>query len=457
MEMVWLDWLGWIGFAVTTLVVAVFAVTSLIERERRAFWVTCLSAFPGLGACLVILLTNFPGRDLMLAVLLGLGMLIVGLLLLPLGRNTSIKIVGRQERVDERDAVFHRFYRLKPKDPELEIYYRMHPEKKSFDEGVRAFPELDSPDSKSYHPINSSMQIATGRLTGELFADQDRDPEPLGPKRPTLSPERASIRIKGFARHLGADLVGCTRLNPAYIYSHIGRSPGIWGESIRLAHSHAVAIGVSMSHELVRHAPALPTMTETMVKYLEVGKIAVVLARMIRTLGYAARAHVDANYRVMCVPIAVDAGLGELGRHGLLICPKYGSRVRLAVVTTDLALQQDPARSLGVDHFCRFCKKCAYNCPSGSVARKDKEIYLGVEKWQTKPDTCYRYWRTQGTDCGICIKVCPYSHPDNPVHNSARWVIARNALARRLMLVADDLFYGRNPVSKIKPPEWHAE
>ena len=55
------------------------------------------------------------------------------------------------------------------------------------------------------------------------------------------SPEEFTRRVKGFARYLGARLVGTTKLNPAYVYSHIGRSPGQWGDPIRLDHTHAVA------------------------------------------------------------------------------------------------------------------------------------------------------------------------------------------------------------------------
>jgi len=35
----------------------------------------------------------------------------------------------------------------------------------------------------------------------------------------------------------------------------------------------------------------------------------------------------------------VDAGLGELGRNGLLVTPEFGSRVRLCKVFTELPLQ----------------------------------------------------------------------------------------------------------------------
>ena len=38
------------------------------------------------------------------------------------------------------------------------------------------------------------------------------------------------------------------------------------------------------------------------------------------------------------MPIAIDAGMGELGRHGLMITPELGSALKLATITTDLPL-----------------------------------------------------------------------------------------------------------------------
>ena len=51
------------------------------------------------------------------------------------------------------------------------------------------------------------------------------------------------------------------------------------------------------------------------------------------------------------IPMAVDAGLGELGRNGLLLTEKYGPRVRLCKVFTDLPLEPDEPIDLGPSIF----------------------------------------------------------------------------------------------------------
>ena len=175
---------------------------------------------------------------------------------------------------------------------------------------------------------------------------------------------------------------------------------------------------------------------------------------MIRGLGYPARAHIDGNYRVVAPLVARDAGLGEIGRMGLLMTPELGPRVRLGVVTTDLRLVPDPRREdpSALD-FCRVCKKCAENCPSRSIPLGDREAIDGALRWRIDADTCFRYWNLTGTDCGRCMAVCPYSHPDNALHNLVRWTIRCSGAARRAALWLDDVVYGDRPTSR-PAPDW---
>lgn len=446
---------GWVIFAATAALALLFIATFEAEGERRpARWTAALS-LPLLVALAAALVLDFPGRGWVLAVVVGLTAL--GLVAaLVRTRPEALAVPGPRERVDERDAVFHRFYRLREGTADFEAYYRgLHPEKLEFDEKVRAMPRLGAPGSRTWDPLSSPFQVACFELIEDMGRRAEWDAEPLGGQRTEASPEELARRVKGFARYLGASSVGCTRLDPANVYSHIGRSPGEWGSPIELEHTHAVAIAVPMASEMVRHAPGSPTTTETAREYLEVGKIALAVARYASLLGYRARAHVDGNYRVMCVPVAADAGLGELGRLGLLMTPEHGPRVRLSVVTTDMPLAQDPPVAFGVQDFCAFCRKCAEVCPSRSIDAGEKRLVNGALKWCTEQDTCYRYWRIAGSDCALCVKVCPYSHPKNAAHDLVRHLIARNHPMRRLALWADDLAYGRRPAADHPLPDWH--
>ena len=202
-----------------------------------------------------------------------------------------------------------------------------------------------------------------------------------------------------------------------------------------------------MEKVLLDPAPLGPTAMESAQQYLNSGAIAVQLAEYIHHLGYSARAHIDGSYRVVCPLFARDAGLGEIGRMGLLMTLELGPRVRIAVVTTDMPLVVDKrARDYTMIDFCRRCLKCADACPSKAISFEDRQEIDGAWRWQINSEACFTYWCTVGTDCAICMRVCPYSHPDNFLHNSVRAGLKRSALFREFALKMDDFFYGRKPV-----------
>jgi reductive dehalogenase len=151
--------------------------------------------------------------------------------------------------------------------------------------------------------------------------------------------------------------------------------------------------------------------------------------------------------------MAVDAGLGEVGRIGYLITKEFGPRLRLAAVTTDLPLVPDEPVDIGVEDFCGLCKKCAVCCPSQSIPAGDMAEVNGSLRWKLDEATCFDYWAKVGTDCGVCMRVCPWSHARSFPHRMIVWMVARNRTARRLFLVLDDIFYGNRPKPKV-PPSW---
>ena len=77
----------------------------------------------------------------------------------------------------------------------------------------------------------------------------------------------------------------------------------------------------------------------------------------------------------------MQAGMGELGRNGLLITPEFGPRVRISKILTDLPLIPDSPIEFGVTEFCDVCMKCADLCPSRSIS-------LGEDRIETAAITC---------------------------------------------------------------------
>jgi ferredoxin len=439
-------------FLATALGMYYFAWISWKEHEPRA-----LKFSSGLGVLFGILgyLTTFFTYNLnnvIFIVIIGVTLVFLILFLLPIGK-LSPDYTPPKARFDERKIMFARA-RLQPGTPRYKEYYADNPDHKDPDDRTRARPGLLSPKSKYANPYAFSSTDSSFSLVDAM--ERQVEGHAASDQQP-LTPKEATAMVKGLARYYGALDVGITKLQPYHVYSHIGRGPGDYGAEIPLDHQYAVAFTVEMDFEFVARAPTGPITMESSRQYVEAAKIATQLAEALRQLGYPARGHVDGNYRVICPLMARDAGLGEIGRMTILMTPTHGPRVRLGVVTTKLELIPDQAPPMmDMIDFCMICKKCAENCPSRSIPMGDREDKDGVLRWVLNADTCFAYWNEAGTDCGICMRVCPYAHPDNFAHNVIRWGIGKSGFFRRVALLLDDVFYGRRPESKA-PPEWLKE
>jgi reductive dehalogenase len=211
----------------------------------------------------------------------------------------------------------------------------------------------------------------------------------------------------------------------------------------------AVVMAVEMDYDLVQTAPTGGAAAATGLGYSKMAFMAGLLAQFIRNLGY--RALPCGNDTALSIPMAVEAGLGELGRNGLLITEPFGPRVRLCKVFTDLPLVPDEPRFLGVEQFCRVCLKCADDCPSRAISFGDRtkealniSTNPGVLKWPVNGEQCFKYWVANGLDCSTCIRVCPFNQEVGWFHDAVRVGIRQAPWLDRLFLWFDGaLGYGK--------------
>lgn len=459
-----------------------FFVSSLREKESRAALLGGFQFFVMLAAVVLffyLLQTDlFEGRKGQ-ALLLGIvayGGLVFFSFVMRWGSNPEARtgteglIAGDVERFDERETVFARD-QLQSDTEAYSVFYETHPEYEARDTERR---KLGGVFGNGGARDNAHERSNTAALTAQsLFPYLLSTPDRLTPRgfmnpegeKPVQRPEEATTRIKGYARSIGADRVGVTEINPLWIYSHRGmgsrRDEEKWGDDISLTHKYAVVFATEMVSEMVRTAPRSASTVETMRNYAEGAIISTMLASYIANLGYSATAQHVSHYDILLVPLAVDAGLGELGRHGYLMTKTLGPRLRLAAVTTDMPLIPDKPVDIGVQDFCTICKKCAVCCPSNSIPLTDAEPYNGTRRWKLNADTCHDYWGKIGSDCNICMRVCPWSHPSTFPHRLITESVSRNKISRRFFTLMDDVFYGRKPGPNDAPSwahfrEWNA-
>jgi len=350
------------------------------------------------------------------------------------------------EQFDEREHMFSR-NQLQYHPDLASKFYAAHPEFKEIDHKINNQPELGEEGGKFYDKYFAAIPEASFRL---LDRSRFLATGPAENDITNLSLEKLTQTIKFIAKFYGAADIGITKIKQYHLYSHRGRHSEYWGQKVKTTHKTAVVIVTAMDQELYRYSSSLPVLMESARKYVESAKIAHIIAEYLRMFGFESRSHVDGEYEVLCVPLSRDAGLGNVGRLGLFIHKNLGPCVRLSVVTTEAELPvsvNKPDES--IEHFCRICKKCSDNCPTKSIPSDEKPVSRGFPHWSVHQETCYSYWKTIGTDCGFCIKVCPYNKPNTLLHKLARFYISRNPLNQRIALFIDDFLYGR----KIKLPD----
>jgi len=222
-----------------------------------------------------------------------------------------------------------------------------------------------------------------------------------------------SKQIKETARMYGASLVGICRLDRRWIYSH-----NMNGNSVTIPkeYEYAIVMAVAMDVKAIRASPTFLACTTTGIGYSHMAFCVACLAEFIRYLGYEAIPL--GNDVALSIPLAIDAGLGELGRNGLLITPEYGPCVRLCKVFTDLPLEPDKPIEFGATDFCRQCNKCAVACEVDAIQRKAEPSFTtacpsnnsGILRWAVNHDRCYQFWIENGGECSNCIAACPYMY-----------------------------------------------
>ncbi|GAB4316403.1 MAG: hypothetical protein Kow00127_07880 [Bacteroidales bacterium] len=440
--------LHWIWGFLLLILFGTMAYISLREKEKRA---SAILLFTGIaasvfffGLSLLPFSANSPVRWFFN--FLPAGFLI---LLLPVGRRKQAPEAVITQQIDERDTMFSR-QELTPGSDRYQEYYRAHPEALEADNRWRSNPGLLSPAASLSHPYGFPAANAQFRAVKALHPLVEK---PVDAPPQEVNPEETSTFLKKWAIHLGAHSAGITLLKKHHLY-HTGGRGDRYGKKYRPEHKYALAITVEMNFEMVKGAPRTPIVMESARQYFESGKIAVILAEWIRSMGYEARAHIDGNYQVVCPLVARDAGLGEIGRMGLLMTPRLGPRVRISVVTTNMPLLTDtPLHDSSVYDFCLRCKKCADACPGKAISGTEPENINGTVRWQIDQVKCYTVWTRFGTDCGRCVAVCPYAHADNPMHAMVRRFIRVSPLFTRFAVLADDLLYGRTP-SPAALPDW---
>lgn len=272
-------------------------------------------------------------------------------------------------------------------------------------------------------------------------------------------PEVLSRKIKNAALFLGAGCVGVAELNPNWVWSNYfdfkEKKSKPWPRD-PAQFKYVVAVGIEMRYEPWLDLQSYNASASAGLGYSHMIEVACSLARFIRLLGYPAIP--IGNDTMNTIPAAIEAGLGELGRNGLVITPQFGPRVRLCAVLTDAPLAVDKPIDMGVKKFCSVCRKCADKCPNGAIVTGEPTDKIhnisnrpGVIRWPVDGQKCFDFWRINRSACNVCSAVCPYNKPAGTWFHEATPAVIEHAspLNRALVFLDEFMGYGAKKPFKL--------
>ena len=277
------------------------------------------------------------------------------------------------------------------RDEDVSFYSRVYPvesqniEKAADREWVWSVYTEEVLKYRERHDEINQPLVDTSLLTGDL--------EPTGTAEPGVDMTGA-IRLK--ARELGFGEVGFTKFDHKYAYLSKKR----W-----VKYEHTICLALEQDYYQTQTIPSLEAEFAHFGTYEIEGALALDLADYIRSLGYHAQVHSPNDNSGVYIPMFVAAGLGQLGANGQLLSPHFGSRARLAMITTDAPVTYDEPVDYGLHNFCQICQVCVNRCP-GRALVKEKVWWRGAEKNKLIYERC-RPVMARYDGCGVCMKVCP--------------------------------------------------
>jgi len=308
------------------------------------------------------------------------------------------------ERFDRRETVFSRIIG----DEDAPFY-----EKGAYERAEQVLAEGDEAEA-------FELARAVGGWSVYDYFSGAFDPEPPRTEKnvmnkpvltpPTDDPEVLAREVKRAAISYGAAEAGITEVDWKWIYekSRSGEPVGLDSD-----YNHAIVVLVPVDPAPTSKSPGFPAARESAVSYSRMAFIVSCMAEFIRRLGF--RAWPAGNDTGISIPLAMDAGLGRLGRNGLLVNPDLGACLKICKIFTDMELAEDQPLDPPLLENCRTCKLCSEACEVDAISKNTEPTYetrcpannSGILRWPVDGYKCYQFWVENGSDCSTCIAACP--------------------------------------------------
>lgn len=216
--------------------------------------------------------------------------------------------------------------------------------------------------------------------------------------------EEVLCSLETFIHSLGINDIGYTKVDQSLIF-----------KDKAILYTNAIVITMEMKAESISTAPSPRAIKEIFRTYYELGKAVNLIADYLREKGYNAMAGPAIGGDVSYVPLARDAGLGVIGKHGLLISDKsYGPSLRIAAIYTDIENLPFSKENfhMWVQDFCEKCNKCVKACPARAIYEHAQPVGDDIQGSRCIDHSKCGKPFAKDYGCTVCVKSCTFFKQD---------------------------------------------
>ncbi len=172
-----------------------------------------------------------------------------------------------------------------------------------------------------------------------------------------------------------------------------------------IQYPHTIVLTMEMDEEIIKTAPGPESQRLNDSAYAKLGDLTYKLSDYLREHGFATEVAHPYSGVVNFSPLAQYAGLGYMGKSGLLITPELGPRQKISAIFVSIANLpiKDIDEYSWIPDYCDKCGKCVKACPEKALIQK--EACCGEKEIEFIEKLCIGC--SQG--CTYCIEDCPFT------------------------------------------------
>ncbi|MCK5736188.1 MAG: 4Fe-4S binding protein [Spirochaetaceae bacterium] len=245
------------------------------------------------------------------------------------------------------------------------------------------------------------LHLIAGTIRNRSRGYKDLKKNPVKTTVRTRAEDDLFPKLEEYARSLGCFGIGYTKVPRNLVFSNY-----------KTLSDNAIVITMAMNKVEIGKAPSMKTGKEVWRTYYSLSSIVNYLADFLREKGYATHAGSPLGGEVNYPRLAQKAGLGYIGKHGLLISPELGPSQRIAAIYTSIEnlpvtdSETEPNPHAWIAEFCESCNKCVRKCPSGAIYNIKPVMKDGGPKHIDHIKCALPFSKSMG--CSVCIAKCPF-------------------------------------------------